>query len=139
MALQNVEQRESITTAFLVLLETLSPQERAVFLLYEVFEYAHAEIADLLGLHAANCRQLFHRAQMRLAERRRRFEPAREAQQRLMARFLHACQQGDIAALTATLAEDVVAVRTPYMASVQRIPWHRCTITALGHRTIAKI
>ena len=70
-ALQNVEQRESITTAFLVLLETLSPHERAVFLLREVFEYEHAEIAEILGLSAANCRQLFHRAQAHLAARRR--------------------------------------------------------------------
>jgi RNA polymerase sigma-70 factor (ECF subfamily) len=108
-ALQNVEQRESIATAFLLLLETLSPHERAVFLLREVFEYEHAEIAEMLGLSAANCRQLFHRAQTRLAERRQRFEPAREVQQRLLARFLQACQQGDIAALTETLAEDVVA------------------------------
>ena len=108
-ALQSVEQRESIATAFLVLLETLSPHERAVFLLREVFEYEHAEIAEMLGLSAANCRQLFHRAQTRLAERRRRFEPAREVQQRLLARFLQACRQGDIAALTETLAEDVVS------------------------------
>jgi len=108
-ALQSVEQRESIATAFLVLLETLSPHERAVFLLREVFEYEHAEIAEMLGLSAANCRQLFHRAQVRLAERRQRFEPAREVQQRLLARFLQACRQGDIAALTETLAEDVVS------------------------------
>jgi len=108
-AFQNVEQRESIATAFLVLLEALSPHERAVFLLREVFEYEYAEIAELLGLSAANCRQLFHRAQAHLAERRRRFEPAPELQQRLLARFLQACGQGDVAALTATLAEDVIA------------------------------
>src|SRR5207249_9843651 len=92
-----LQRSESVTLAFLVLLETLSPHERAVFLLREVFEYEHAEIAELLGLSAANCRQLFHRAQMHLAERRRRFAPAREAQQRLLARFLQACRQGDIA------------------------------------------
>jgi RNA polymerase sigma-70 factor, ECF subfamily len=108
-ALHRVEQRESITTAFLVLMETLTPHERAVFLLREVFEYQYAEIAAMLGLSAANCRQLFHRAQTRLAERRRRFTPVREVQQRLLARFLQACQQGDIAALAETLAEDVVA------------------------------
>jgi RNA polymerase sigma-70 factor, ECF subfamily len=108
-ALRHVEQHESITTAFLVLMETLTPHERAVFLLREVFEYEHAEIAAMLGLSAANCRQLFHRAQTRLAERRRRFTPSREVQQRLLARFLRACQQGDIAALAKTLAEDVVA------------------------------
>jgi hypothetical protein len=63
----------------------------------------------MLGLSAANCRQLFHRAQAHLAERRRRFEPTPELQQRLLARFLQACSQGDVAALTATLAEDVIA------------------------------
>ena len=63
----------------------------------------------MLGLSAANFRQLFHRAQAHLAERRRRFQPAREAQQRLLACFLRACQQGDIAALTETLAEEVIA------------------------------
>ncbi len=108
-ALQSVEQRESIATAFLVLLEALSPHERAVFLLREVFEYEYAEIAKMLGLSATNCRQLFHRAQAHLANRRRRFKPAREVQQRLLARFLQACRQGDIAALAETLAEDVVA------------------------------
>ncbi|MEP7189813.1 MAG: RNA polymerase sigma factor SigJ, partial [Roseiflexaceae bacterium] len=108
-ALQGVEQHESISTAFLLLLEALSAHERAVFLLREVFEYEHTEIAEMLGLSAANSRQLFHRAQMHLAKRRRRFEPAHEVQQRLVTRFLQACRQGDIAALTETLAEDVVA------------------------------
>jgi RNA polymerase sigma-70 factor, ECF subfamily len=108
-ALQSVEQRESLATAFLVLLESLSPQERAVFLLREVFEYEYAEIAQMLGLSQANCRQLLHRAQARLAERRRRFEPSREAQQRLLDRFLRAAQEGDLAALTEALAEDVVS------------------------------
>jgi RNA polymerase sigma-70 factor (ECF subfamily) len=109
VALQRVEQRESITTAFMVLLETLTPHERAVFLLREVFEYEYAEIGQMLGLSLANCRQLFHRAQARLAERRQRFTATREAQQRLLERFLLACQQGDVAALAETLAEDVVA------------------------------
>jgi RNA polymerase sigma-70 factor (ECF subfamily) len=108
-ALQSVEQRESISTAFLLMLEALSPHERAVFLLHEVFEYQYAEIAAMLGLSAANCRQLFHRAQAHLAERRQRFQPAREVHQHLLARFLQACQHGDIAALAETLAEDVVA------------------------------
>jgi RNA polymerase sigma-70 factor (ECF subfamily) len=108
-ALQSVEQRESLATAFLVLLESLSPQERAVFLLREVFEYEYAEIAQMLGQSPANCRQLLHRAQARLADRRRRFEPSREAQQRLLERFLRAAQEGDLAGLTKALAEDVVS------------------------------
>jgi len=108
-ALRNLEQHESLATAFLVLLEALSPQERAVFLLREVFEYKYAEIARMLDIGAANCRQLFHRAQARLAERRRRFEPSREAQQRLLDRFLRACQAGDMTALAEALTEDVVS------------------------------
>ncbi len=108
-ALQRAEQRESIATAFLVLLESLSPPERAVFLLREVFEYGYDEIAEQLGLSAANCRQLFHRAQQRVAERRPRFEPSPEAQRRLVERFLLACGSGDVASLTNLLASDAVA------------------------------
>jgi len=102
-----IERRDTISTAFLVLLEALSPPERAVFLLREVFEYEYGEIASMLGLSQANCRQLFHRAQGRLAERRPRFEPSREAQQRLVERFMRACGEGDVAALTDVLAQDV--------------------------------
>jgi RNA polymerase sigma-70 factor, ECF subfamily len=102
------EQRESIDTAFLVLLETLNPQERAVFLLREVFEYEYAEIAEMLGLGVANARQIFHRAQARLAERRPRFHASPEEQRRLVERFLMAAQHGDVGALEQLLAEDVV-------------------------------
>jgi RNA polymerase sigma-70 factor (ECF subfamily) len=105
--LQTVEQRESISMAFLVLLESLTPQERAVFLLREVFDYGYDEIAALIGASAANCRQIFHRARARVAERRPRFEPSSDAQRRLTVRFLIACQQGDMRALTEVLAEDV--------------------------------
>jgi RNA polymerase sigma-70 factor (ECF subfamily) len=103
------EQQESIGTAFLVLLETLNPQERAVFLLREVFEYEYAEIAEMLGLSVANTRQIFHRAQTRLAERRPRFHASPEGQRRLVERLLKAAQHGDIGALKELLAEDVVA------------------------------
>jgi RNA polymerase sigma-70 factor, ECF subfamily len=109
VALQTVEQRESISLAFLVLLESLTPQERAVFLLHEVFEYSYAEIAEILALSAANCRQLFHRARQRVAERRPRFEPAPDAQRYLTERFLAACQHGDIQTLTEVLSADVVS------------------------------
>ncbi|HEX9372101.1 MAG TPA: RNA polymerase sigma-70 factor [Roseiflexaceae bacterium] len=107
--LQKVEQREMIASAFLVLLETLSPQERAVFLLREVFEYEYGQIAEILGIGVANCRQIFHRAQQRVAERRPRFEPSQEAQRRLIERFLAACRRGDVAALADVLAQDVVS------------------------------
>jgi RNA polymerase sigma-70 factor (ECF subfamily) len=104
---RNAERHESITLAFLVLLETLTPQERAVFLLREVFEYEYGEIATMLGLSAANCRQLFHRAKAHVAEHRRRFQPAPEQQRALVDRFIAATQRGDVQALTSMLAHDV--------------------------------
>src|SRR5262252_10442070 len=64
---------ESVTLAFMLLLETLSPEERAVFLLREVFEHDYADIASMLETTGANCRQLFHRAKARIAEKRPRF------------------------------------------------------------------
>src|SRR5262249_12667615 len=75
-----VQRAESVTLAFLVLLETLSPEERAVFLLKDVFEYDHAEIAEMLGTTAENSRQLLHRAKARLAERRPRLSGTPESQ-----------------------------------------------------------
>ena len=65
-----LQRSESITLAFLVLLETLSPEERAVFLLKEVFDHEHQEIAGMLDISTANSRQIFHRARQRIAERR---------------------------------------------------------------------
>lgn len=103
----NVERHESISLAFLVLLEALTPQERAVFLLREVFEYEYAEIAGMLGIGEANCRQLLHRAKQRVAEDRPRFVPAREQQQQLVASFLAAAQHGDLRSLTQLLAQEV--------------------------------
>ena len=71
-----LQRAESVTLAFLVLLEALSPEERAVFLLKEIFEYEHAEIAEMLGLSPANSRQLLRRAKQRLVERRADRSPA---------------------------------------------------------------
>jgi len=105
--LQTLEQQESLSLAFLVLMECLTPQERAVFLLREVFEHSYEEIASILGSSAASCRQMFHRAQKRLAERRPRFKPEPAQQQRLFASFVAACQRGDLAALIQALAQDV--------------------------------
>ena len=65
-----LQRSESVTLAFLVLLETLAPEERAVFLLKEVFEYDHGEIGEMLGISAANSRQMLHRAKTRVAEGR---------------------------------------------------------------------
>lgn len=104
-----VEQHESISLAFLVLLEILTPPERAVFLLREVFEFDYQEIAQMLGKSSANCRQLFHRAKAYLAERRHRFDASRETHLQLISRFLQACQEGDVQGLAEILAQDVIA------------------------------
>lgn len=102
-----VEQHESITQAFLVLLEALSPQERAVLLLRDVFGYDYQEIAQILQLNQANCRQVLHRARAHLVDHRPRFEVATEQHHTLVTRFLAATEQGDVDALTQVLADDV--------------------------------
>src|ERR1051326_7753500 len=104
-----LEEREKGSMAVLVLLEELTPPERAVFLLHEVFNYPYEDIGEMIGKNAAACRQLFHRAQLRLAEHRPRFEASREDQLDLTARFLMACQSGNVQELTTMLAQDVVA------------------------------
>lgn len=102
-----VEQHEAITQAFLVLLERLTPPERAVFLLREVFEYPYEDIAAMLQLSVANCRQLFHRAKEQLTLHRTRFDASSAQQQELVERFLAATQDGDVEGLQNLLAADV--------------------------------
>jgi RNA polymerase sigma-70 factor (TIGR02957 family) len=103
------ERAESVTLAFLVLLESLSAEERAVFLLKEVFDYEHAEIADMLGTTAPNSRQLLHRAKAKVRHTDGRPEAAHapEAHRELAARFAEAFQAGDATRLTELLAADV--------------------------------
>jgi RNA polymerase sigma-70 factor (TIGR02957 family) len=101
---------ESVTLAFMLLLETLSPEERATFLLREIFEYDYEEIAAMLDTTPANCRQLFHRARVRVQERRPRVHFAdEEARQKreLVERFVAAFRDGDADQLTSLLTEDV--------------------------------
>ncbi len=104
---RSLAQAESVTLAFMVLLETLTPEERAVFLLREVFDYEYPEIADMLDLSSANCRQLFHRAKARLAERKPRFRAGVDEKRPLVERFVHAFSAGNEAELTSVLAADV--------------------------------
>jgi RNA polymerase sigma-70 factor (TIGR02957 family) len=104
---RTAELHESITLAFLVMLETLTPQERAVFLLREVFEYPYDEIAQILALSQANCRQIFHRAKSQLAVPRPRFPASPTQQRQLVERFLAATERGDMGALEQLLSEDV--------------------------------
>ena len=98
---------ESVTLAFIVLLETLTPEERAVFLLREVFDYEYEEIGGMLEMTPANCRQLFHRARGRIAERKPRFRATVEDKRPLVERFVRAFSEGSEAELTSVLAEDV--------------------------------
>jgi RNA polymerase sigma-70 factor (TIGR02957 family) len=102
-----LQRAESLTLAFLVLLEQLSPEERAVFLLKDIFEYGHAEVAEMLGLTVENSRQLLHRAKARLAEARPRLSGTPESRRAVAERFARAFSSGDGAQLSALLAKDV--------------------------------
>jgi RNA polymerase sigma-70 factor, ECF subfamily len=104
----NVEQTESLSIAFLTLLETLSPVERAVFLLHDVFDYDYAEIAPIVEKNEANCRQLLRRAKQHLEERRPRYSVTPEQRRTLLGRFVQAATTGDMDGLVALLAQDAV-------------------------------
>jgi RNA polymerase sigma-70 factor (ECF subfamily) len=100
---------ESVSMAMLVLLETLGPDERAVFVLREVFGFDYDEIAAAVGKSAATTRQVAHRARQHVHARRRRFDPVDPQQNaRITAQFLAAAAEGDVQAVTALLAPDVV-------------------------------
>ncbi|HLZ60069.1 MAG TPA: RNA polymerase sigma-70 factor [Ktedonosporobacter sp.] len=104
-----IERQESVSLAFLVLLEALTPPERAVFLLHEVFDYPFAEIAEILGKAPENCRQLFHRARSHLKGRPQRASVSKDHQRQLIHSFVSACQSGDLTSLKTLLAHDVMA------------------------------
>lgn len=98
---------ESISMAFLVLLESLSPTERAVFLLREVFNYSYAEVAKMVNKTEGNCRQMIRRARQHIEAGRPRYTVSPEAQQALTMQFTEACVSGDLASLMTMLADDV--------------------------------
>ncbi len=102
--------RESISLAFLHVLERLSPVERAVFLLREVFDYPYSDIARIVGKREDNCRRYYHNAKRDLLAHRPRFEAATEAHHVLIERFIKAVSTGDVDLLTDVLAEDVKLV-----------------------------
>ncbi|HEY2716305.1 MAG TPA: RNA polymerase sigma-70 factor [Solirubrobacterales bacterium] len=116
------EQADSISMAFLVLLESLSPLERAVFLLREAFDYDYAAIAEIVERTPENCRQVALRARRRVDSARPRFEASREEREEIVRRFFAAADEGDSEALLELLAADVVA----YGDGGGRVP-------ALGH------
>ena len=102
-----VDVDESISMAFLVLLERLTPVERAVFLLREVFDYPYGEIAEIVGKEEAACRQIFSRAKKALAaEQRPRFTPSGEQHRLIVQRFMQAVGAGNMEALIRLLADD---------------------------------
>jgi RNA polymerase sigma-70 factor (ECF subfamily) len=103
-----VEMTDSLSQAFLVLLERLTPTERAAFLLREVFDYDYAAIAAVLQRGEPSCRQLVVRARKRLATGAPRFDADVEQRDALLERFLAAAEAGDLPALEAMLAEDAV-------------------------------
>ncbi len=105
---QAFELAESLSTAFLLLLERLNPLERAVFLLRVVFDYEYAEIAELVGESQDYCRQLVHRAKAHLQSNKRPQPVDPERQQNLLKAFLEACQRGELERLKSLLAEDAV-------------------------------
>jgi RNA polymerase sigma-70 factor, ECF subfamily len=105
----SLEQGESLSLAFLLLLERLTPPERAIFLLHEVFDYSFQEISETIGKSPVACRQIFHRAHQHLAERLRRFTVSPEEHRHLLQHLLLACQMGDLAALIELLAHDSTA------------------------------
>jgi RNA polymerase sigma-70 factor (ECF subfamily) len=102
-----VDSLESLSLAFLVLLETLTPTERAIFLLREVFDFDYAEIARIVGKDEAACRQSFSRAKKHIAEHRPRFQSTPEEHQRILERFIGAVWEGELDGLMQLLAEDV--------------------------------
>jgi RNA polymerase sigma-70 factor (TIGR02957 family) len=101
------EQADSLSLAFLVLLESLTPEQRAAFLLHDVFDYGYPEVADVVGTSEQNARQLASRARRHVQEGRPRFDPSAEERSELAASFLAAAQEGDFERLESLLAEDV--------------------------------
>ena len=105
-----LERGESLTLSFLLLLERLSPEERAAFLLREVFDYSHAEAAAILEITEEACRQRVHRAKARLRQGRPRFRVDESAQRRLLQRFVVAMAEPTLDSLRALFAEDAVHI-----------------------------
>ena len=107
---ERAEMSDSLSMAFLVLLESLSPTERAVFLLHEVFGYDYREIAEITGKSEPNCRQILARARHHIDEGKPRFEASREQRNEVASRFFDAVNGGDLNSLLELLAPDVVVM-----------------------------
>ncbi len=104
---RHAETADSLSVAMLVLLESLSPEQRAVLLLHDVFDYGYPQIAEIVGKSEDNVRQLATRARRHVEQGRPRFQTTREQRDELARRFFQAAEQGDLAGLEALLAHDV--------------------------------
>jgi len=102
------EMADSLSLAFLVLLESLSPEQRAVLLLHDVFDYGYDEVAEIIGKSEDNARQLASRARRHVEQGKPRFEVSKQLKEELAQRFFAATQEGDVESLEALLSEDVV-------------------------------
>jgi RNA polymerase sigma factor (sigma-70 family) len=144
---RHAEMADSLSLAFLVLLESLSPEQRAAFLLREVFDYPYDQIAAIVATSEDNARQLVARARRHVEERRPRFEPSRERRERLARRFFAAAQDGDLGALEEMLAHDVTfhggARPQPLTGRVRvartMLAWVRRATTRFGRLTLREV
>ncbi len=128
-----VEEADSLSMAFLLLLERLTPVERAVFLLHDVFDYGYDEIARIVGKSEDNCRQLAARARRRVQNGKPRFEASREQREQLADRFFAAVGDGDLDGLVELLAEAAVV----YGDGGGKVPsWPRPIV---GRERVAKL
>jgi RNA polymerase sigma-70 factor (ECF subfamily) len=124
---RHAEMADSLSVALLVLLESLSPEQRAVLLLHDVFDYRYPEVAAIVGKNEDNVRQLAARARRHVQQRRPRFQTTREQREELARRFFAAAERGDLAGLETLLAHDVELTgdgggKAPALARVLRGP-----------------
>ncbi len=109
-SMANVERQEDVSMAFLVLLQRLTPAERAVLLLHDVFDFDHKEIAGLVNKSVPACRKMLERARRSVQEERRMLEVSQVEHRRLLAAFVRAASAGDVSALVDLLSDDAVLV-----------------------------
>ena len=107
LAEENIALSETLSLALLVLLESLSPTQRATFLLREIFDYDYVDVAAIVGKSEANCRQMVRRARQHLTAGKPRFDVPLVQQETLMTQFSQACSAGDLDGLIGLLAEDI--------------------------------
>ncbi len=139
-----VEMADSLSLAFLVVLESLSPEQRAAFLLREVFDEPYDRIAEIIGTTEQNARQLATRGRRHVKERRPRFEASSEEREALATRFFAAAEEGDLEGLEELLAHDVVlhgdgGGKAPALARALHGRARVARTLIAGLRTVARI